>query len=524
MADAGEDLHVGRRHRVGHLASHDDLQLRIVVELRQRRVRAEAEVVHADRRARVARVVERGPGDRHGVGDAHLDRPIAGPNFGAVGSVLVDVAVVAGLDDLEAPVTVPVGQDRRGEHPLVGDARVFARGARRLERDDALGGLLGPAGPARPLRVPHVELPGGRRGDDPQVAVVVEVANRDGDRDGLEPRVHARPAAALHDDGRIRRDGKAGNLGAGRRVDGVDVAVGVAEDDLQPAEPGDVRERRLALAARREAVVARGARRDLTTGAGGAVPDPSRKARRPVRVVVHEDRAPLLAGQHRRVGRRVAHADAERHRVVLGCLELLPGRKRERSAVERRRHLREVQLAELAVERGLAGAARERREGRVRGLPAERPLERPTVGAARRAARLGVAEDLDLRLDRRIVEREPLRAVEPGDRPDVAEAQLLLEAAHVDAAVARLQIPAELRRPGVRHRRVVGGIDVRRRRGQELDDLRSAQRRRDEAALHRRAAPRLEQAENATERAGRRRRGRRARHRHHVSCPPRRLA
>src|SRR5205807_2794120 len=117
-------------------------------------------------------------------------------------------------------------------------------------------------------------------------------------------------------------------------------------------------------------------------------------------------------------------AEAERHRVVLGRLELLPGRERERQGVERRRHLRQVQLAELAVERGLAGAARERREGRVRGLRAERPLERPAVGAARRAARLGVAEDLDLRLAGRIVEREPLRAVEPGDRPDGSEAGL----------------------------------------------------------------------------------------------------
>jgi len=270
------------------------------------------------------------------------------------------------------------------------------------------------------------------------VTVVVEVADRDGDRDGLEARVHARPAAALHDHRGIGRDRKAGNLRSGRRIDGVDVAVGVAEDDLQPADPGDVGQRRLALAARREAVIARRTRRDLAARAGGAVPDASRKARRPVRVVMHEDRAPLLAGQHRRVGRRVAHAEAERHRVVLCCLELLPGRERERPGVERRRYLREVQLAELAVERGLAGAARERREGRVGRLRAERPLERPAVGAARRAAPFGVAEDLDLRLAGRIVEREPLRAVEPGDGSDVSEAELFLEAARVDAAVARL--------------------------------------------------------------------------------------
>src|SRR5206468_7669596 len=120
-----------------------------------------------------------------------------------------------------------------------------------------------------------------------------------------------------------------------------------------------------------------------------------------------------------------------------------PSRAASRSRArtpERRtsRYLREVQLAELAVERGLAGAARERREGRVGRLRAERPLERPAVGAARRAAPFGVAEDLDLRLAGRIVEREPLRAVEPGDGSDVSEAELFLEAARVDAAVARL--------------------------------------------------------------------------------------
>src|SRR5205823_5778054 len=100
-------------------------------------------------------------GDRDRVGDADLDRPAAGPDLGAVGPVLVKMSVVARLDDLEAPVAVPVGEDRRREEALVRHARVLARDARRLERDDAFRRLLRPAGPALPLRVPDVELPGG---------------------------------------------------------------------------------------------------------------------------------------------------------------------------------------------------------------------------------------------------------------------------------------------------------------------------------------------------------------------------
>ena len=42
----------------------------------------------------------------------------------------MDVAVVAGLDDLETPVAVPVGEDGRREQTLVRDARELPRHAR----------------------------------------------------------------------------------------------------------------------------------------------------------------------------------------------------------------------------------------------------------------------------------------------------------------------------------------------------------------------------------------------------------
>ena len=301
---------------------------------------------------------------------------------------------------------------------------------------------------------------------------MIEVADGDVARQGLETGIDAGPAAVLHDGRGVGRHREAGQLGTARRVERVHVAVGVTEHDLQPAETRKVDERRLGLPAGREAVVGRRPGHPVAAGTGGAAPDAAREVRHPVRVAMHEDRASLFAGERLAGALVVRDAQAERHGVLLGRLQLLLVGEREGGSVNGGGDAREIQLAQLAVEGALPRAARERLEDRVDRLGAEGPLERPPVRAGGRAAGLGVTVDLDRRLCGRVVEREPLRRVEPADRSDVSEPQLLLEAARVDAPVSGLEIPPDLRRPGVRNLRIVRRVDVRRRGDQELHDLR----------------------------------------------------
>ena len=148
VADAGEHLDAVRRQGVRHLAPHHDLELGIGVELGERRVRADAVVLHADRRAGLGRVVEGRTRDRHRVGDAHLHRPVAGRDLAAVGLVEMEVPVVAGLDDLEVAVAVPVGEDRRREDALGAAAARTRAGCAAIRA----GRRPRPAAPASPAR------------------------------------------------------------------------------------------------------------------------------------------------------------------------------------------------------------------------------------------------------------------------------------------------------------------------------------------------------------------------------------
>ena len=129
----------------------------------------------------------------------------------------------------------------------IGAAKIPSCGGR--ERHDAGRRLHRPAGSARAVGAPHVDLAGRGRGDDPEIAVVVEVADGDVDRDRLVAGIHPGPPARLLDLGRVGAHREARQLAARRGVDRVHEAVGVAEDHLQVAEAGEVDERGLALAA-----------------------------------------------------------------------------------------------------------------------------------------------------------------------------------------------------------------------------------------------------------------------------------
>ena len=182
--------------------------------------------------------------------------------------------------------------------------------------------------------------------------VALEVADGDVAHDRLVARVDPRVRLGHHR--RVGVRGPPRQLGARLRVEGVHPAVGVAEHDGQATRALQVDERGLALAAPTDAL-----------GEAGL----------PRAVVMHGDRAPLLAHPAGRVG----DPDPEGDRVLLGGLERLGRRKRVRRVPERRRDRAQVDRSERAVERR---AARARAGGDERGvgrLRARRELQLPGV-------------------------------------------------------------------------------------------------------------------------------------------------
>ncbi len=145
------------------------------------------------------------------------------------------------------------------------------------------------------MRVPDVDPAGAAGADDPLLAVVVEVA----DRQVREQRLMAGvdPLVAFGHLGGVGEHGEAGQLAA-VAVERMHAAVGVAEDDRLLAGALQVGEHWLALAAGTELAREPGAQ------AG---------------VMVNGDRAPLLA--HAAAG--VEHAQPDRHRVGLAGLQRL---------------------------------------------------------------------------------------------------------------------------------------------------------------------------------------------------------
>src|SRR5437762_3273283 len=92
---------------------------------------------------------------------------------------------------------------------------------------------------------------------------------------------------------------------------------------------------------------------------------------------------PLSGSRRSRNSRCCRYAGAAKFSGANGSIVLM--RSERRVAGERGRDLREVDRAEKAVRGALAG--RHRLEGGVRGVGAERVLERPVGGAARVHAR-----------------------------------------------------------------------------------------------------------------------------------------
>ena len=256
------------------LALYDDLGLAVTVEVGDGR-RGVQLVVLDDQVLRGGLVT---------VGELDEHRPAC--DVAAVGSPCVEVAVRRRLEDVEPAVADEVDEDGWGDGALGRETRERQVGSWDRRRAHSLGHDLGPPGSPVTRRVPDVGPPGRARRDHGQVSGVVEVAHGDVGHQRLVPRIDAGMSAG--DGRRVGPHGPAGQLVAGRRIDGVHHAVGVAEDDVEVAPALEVDEGGLALAAGTDAVREAGQQRG---------------------VVMDEERAPVLADPARGIGDEKAQGD-----------------------------------------------------------------------------------------------------------------------------------------------------------------------------------------------------------------------